>query len=280
MSESNEELEARLKRLEDEARALRAQIEKATPEDSQDEAPAESVPLESSDTQPTEAKAEEPEEEVVELTPEQVQKADSLLQRYKLEKTRQNHEMAARYLAEAKAEAPNYTYVVECEGDELVQSGKRKDAIVVYKRAFKLDSKNVSAEKKHADLVFSQNAAAVSLTMSNAEAVASAKTATILSVMIPGLGQVVTGNYVKGGILAAVWVMSLAWMLSMPNGLRSLPGALAGRESNLNPLLFVGLGLAFVVWLGSVIDMQSTSKAYERNRKHKAPPKPPVDLPH
>ncbi len=172
--------------------------------------------------------------------------------------------------------------MVECQADELLRAGKRNEAMETYKIAFTLDKRNVSAERKHANLVFSSKASAISLSMSVGESLASAKSATILCTFLPGLGQMVSGQMVKGGAFAGIWICLMAAIILIPNGMSGIVGTVSGKARDVNPAIFLVLGGAFVVWISSLVDMQSVSRSHEaRQKREKAlHPPPPVDLPY
>jgi tetratricopeptide (TPR) repeat protein len=210
-----------------------------------------------------------------------VAQAEKLLQRYRLEKQRGN-KLAINYLQEAASIAPTYSFVVELQGDELMESGKRKEAIEAYKRAMTLSPASASAEKKHANLVFMTHAAGVTMMASAEEAVTWSRTASLFNVFLPGLGQLVTRQTTKGVCIMVAWVLLLVWLVSVPNGLSKLPEIVRGGSSEFNGLVFVPLAGVALLWFGALMDMQMASKVMEvhRNREKVAPPKPPVDLPY
>lgn len=268
--ESPEAIAERLRRLEEEAAALRAALNKPAGLD------ASSSPLPAQEPEATAQPA--PKRE---LDPVTLEKVERLLARYRIESARGNREMGAQYLKEAQELAPEASAVLEVLGDDAAARRQHKDAIEFYRQAKDADPKNVSADRKHADLVFRTQAAAASAGISEFENVASAKSATVLSIFVPGLGHMVTGQMGKGLGYLLVWVGALVWFILTPNGIQGLVAMVSNRsEPKLNVLVFVPIFIALVTWLAAMIDMNSRSKTLTRGLGKSGGPKPPVDLPY
>lgn len=249
----------RLKQLEEETRRLREQLQ-AAPTATPAPQPAPAEPVAAS---PAPAPATEEEEKLPDPPSDtQKEEADKLIQRYRLEKQRGNKEFAGRYLAEAVALAPGYSLVVECQADEALDNRKTIEAKRLYKRAVALDPKNVSAETKFANLVFRADAAAASAVMNIQEVSASAKSASILSAIIPGAGQIVTGQYVKGGVILGIMIFLVIFC---PAGLRSIASLVSGKpDIQAGPLMAVIAAL--FVYIGNLVDMSAYSKSLAAQR--------------
>lgn len=263
-----EEAAERLRRLEEEAAALRASM-------------AEQVPI---DTEPVEQEPEEePEMESSEPppqpTPDELAKAERLLQRYRLEHTRGNRDMAAQLLAEAYGIAPGASLVLEVMGDDAASRRQVKEAIDFYLRAKAADPKNVSVDRKHADFVFQTQARMATAGMSQFEAVASSRSAAIFSVILPGLGHIVTGQVAAGIGFVVAWVGFIVWVLIMPDGIRGLMG-LFGGSTPFNPLVLLPIFGAVLTWLTSLTTINAHSKTLAKHMGASIGPKPPVDLPY
>lgn len=253
----------RLQQLEEETRRLREQLQ-AAPAATPAPQPAPAEPAAATPTPvPATTAATEDEEKLPDPPSDrQKEEADKLIQRYRLEKQRGNKEFAGRYLAEAVALAPGYSLVVECQADEALDSRKTIEAKRLYKRAVAIDPKNVSAETKFANLVFRADAAAASAALNINEVSANAKTASILSAIIPGAGQIVTGQYVKGGLIILLWV---ALIFFCPAGLRSIASLASGRpDVQAGPLMAVIAAL--FVYIGNLVDMSAYSKSLAAHR--------------
>ena len=163
MAETPEELAKRLKALEEEAARLRAAMETAQ-QQSSELAANETTSLDTSSAEePTQTPQSEPQQEDSELetreyTEQEIRESELLVRRAVVELNRGNIQFAERYLAEAQAITPNTSLILETKGDIVAAAGKRLEAIEFYKKAMKVDPKNLSAERKHANAVFATQA--------------------------------------------------------------------------------------------------------------------------
>lgn len=252
-----EETAERLRQLEEEAARLRESL-----------------------VQPEPIAEPEPESEVVEVTPERLAEAERLLQRYRLEYSRGNQGIAAKLLEEAITIAPGASMVLEVMGDDAVARKRPKEAMDFYLRAKTADPRNVSADKKHADLVFNTQARMSTAVASEFESLASAKTATIFSVILPGLGHAVTGQLATGIGFMVVYVGFLTWTLLTPDGMRGLIAMISNRrEPAFNPMVLLPMAGALVTWLISLTTIGAKSKTMASRINRPDAPRPPVDLP-
>lgn len=186
----------------------------------------------------------------------------------------------------------------ELRGDFLLAENKWDEARTAYEQAHELDSERVSAEKKFAE---------TTLRIAEAKAVAEGSTlgiesetfgdgafgggargkrnpglALIMSLVVPGFGQLFNGELVKGGICAGVFVLALAAIALSPDGQVLFakiaavfnPGSHAAERASdpLSPLLIVLLALAGIAWLYSVIDAAAGATKSEAKVKGGAPP--------
>lgn len=254
-----EETAERLRQLEEEAARLRESLVQPEPV-------AEPEP--------------ESEPEVVEITPERLAEAERLLQRYRLEYSRGNQGIAAKLLEEAMTIAPGASMVLEVMGDDAVARKRPKEAMDFYLRAKTADPRNVSADKKHADLVFNTQARMSTAMASEFESLASAKSATIFSVILPGLGHAVTGQLATGIGFMVVYVGFLTWTLLTPDGIRGLIAMISGtNRPPLNAMVLVPMVGAFVTWLMSLTTIGARTKTMAARIHRPDAPRPPVDLP-
>ncbi len=243
-----EAIAERLRKIEEEAAALRAAM--AAAQGSEPPSTEEVAP------------EEEPEPDAP-VTYDQVtlDKVDKLLQRYRLESARGNREIGTQYLKEAQALAPKASVVLEVLGDDAADRRQVKDAIEFYRRAKEADTKNASADKKHADLVFRTQAVSASIGMTEFENVASSRSATMLSIFVPGLGHMVTGQVAKGAGYTLVWVGAIIWFVLTPGGIQGIVAMVSNRsEPKLNMVVFIPMFLGLVTWLAAMIDMNTRSK--------------------
>jgi len=265
-----EEAAERLRKLEEEAARLREALT----------APAEAVaqePVPEPEAEPEPAA----EAEVPAPTPEQLEKAEKLLQRYHLEKTRGNQEIASLILKEATALAPNASIVLEVLGDDAASRRQQKDAIELYKRAKEADPKNASADRKHAEMVFAAQARMATLASTEFESVASARSASLFSVILPGLGHIVIGRVATGIGFMVVWLLCVIGLIAIPDGIKGLASVVSGRSSPpFNAMILLPLIGGFVTWLLALTTIGSEAKTMARRMKLTEGPKPPVDLPY
>lgn len=151
-------------------------------------------------------------EEIREPTPEELEQVENCLRLAHLAQIRNNRAEARKHLEEAAKVAPNAPSVLEALGDEYAAAGRTKDAVEIYARAIKTGPKNIALEKKHAHAVFQAEAAAVGLSLSmelnQAETAASGKAILFMSVIVPGLGQMVAGQIGKGTAVLSGWLAS------------------------------------------------------------------------
>lgn len=269
-----EEAAERLRKLEEEAARLREALTAPV-----EPAVAQEALSPEADTE-NEA-GDQPEEEPVAPTAEQLERAEKLLQRYHLEKTRGNPDMASQILKEAQALAPNASIVLEVLGDDAASRRQQKDAIEFYKRAKEADPKNASAERKHAEMVYAAQARMATLASSEFESVASARSASLFSVILPGLGHMVIGRVATGVGFMVVWILCVIGLIAIPDGIKGLASAVSGRSSPpFNAMILLPLIGGFVTWLLALTTIGSEAKTMARRMKLTEGPKPPVDLPY
>lgn len=260
-----EEAAERLQKLEEEAARLREALTKPA------SAPAEPEI------------APEVEEPVEDLPPtaEQIEKAERLLQRYHLEHTRGNRDMASQILKEAQAVAPTSSVVLEVLGDDAAARKQYKDALEFYRRAKAADPKNGSAERKHAELVFTTQARLASAGISEFETVASSRSAALFSVILPGLGHMVTGQVPAGIGFLVVWIGCVIGTIAIPDGVRGLVSVLTSRpEPPFNAIILLPIIGGFITWLIALTTINARSKTLATRIGTGPGPKPPVDLPY
>jgi hypothetical protein len=171
--------------------------------------------------------------------------------------------------------------VLEILGDDALERRQMNEALDFYARAMKALPKSISVEKKHADLVFVTKARSANLMMmSEFENVASARSATMLSVMVPGLGHLVTGEVFQGLAYLVVYVGAFVWALLIDGGIQGLVAMVSNRsEPALNGLVFVPLFIMAITWISSVIAMSTRSKMMGRRLDKIERPTPPDDKP-
>ncbi len=206
--------------------------------------------------------------------------AERLLRQARLAQTRGQRQSAADLYRQAAAAAPADPSLLAAAGEGLLELRRTQEAKQLLERAKGLAPDDPSVERAYAKAVlaaaegdwagFSQGAAGIDY--------ASAKSATILTLLLPGLGQLVVGQASKGAMLLAGWLVCLVVAVLIPNGLGGLARMMLGQLSApVNMLVLLPLGGMFVFWLSAVYDMNAQAKKAKPGRPER--PKPPVDLP-
>jgi len=175
--------------------------------------------------------------------------------------------------------------IVELLGDALHGQGKGAEARDCYQKAGELQPGRASAEIKYARLVLELAEAerviqANLMELENPGAHVRAKRhaagSSILSILFPGLGQLVNGEYIKGGILLGVFVVSLTIIALQTDQLARLFRTVLGRAALAEgagqgipwvPLLF-GI-IAVFCYVYSIIDAitEATKSSASGSRK-------------
>lgn len=163
---------------------------------------------------------------------------------------------------------PDDAMAQEMLADLLVGKGKLDEAIELYRKALEKQPQKAGLEDKIAHLVLEQaqeeqekiTAQLLMSSPSNAkERKRSATVAILLSLLLPGGGQLFVGQYVKGGILLAGGLGGIALgMTDLMKLLLVFAGARPHRgEIPPNQFLaFLGL-LGMVLWFYSLLDASS-----------------------
>jgi tetratricopeptide (TPR) repeat protein len=235
--------------------------------------------------------APETEDDWVPPTPAQVDQAEQLIRRARLEQSRGHSQAARQLLDEAQAAAPGSPVVLEAIADAMIERRKYSTAREVLAQAVRRDPKNSALERKYADAIlmsqgalFSDPATALahqdSLLPTNAETLANAKIAPLLSTMLPGMGQFVLGQTRAGAVYLGGWFAMIVWIAIQLQDFKGLLGMFGlntgvSRPDNLAVLIPVFLAGGF--HLTSMFQCATLAKRIEP--KTKSRPKPLVDLP-
>lgn len=267
-------LAERLRALEAETLALKEALKaKVEPAEAPQEAVVEAV-------QPDAAPQSDVEDVPVDYDAATLDKIDKLLSRYRLEHSRGNKDVASQYLNEAIALGPRCSLVYEVQGDDALSRRNNKEAMEMYAKAKISLPRNLSAEKKHADLVFNTSAKLATASVGNFETMASAKSATLLSVIVPGLGHLIIGEIPKGIAYMIFWLGSIIWTVLTPNGIPGLLSLLSPKPGiTFNGVILVPIAIGIISWLAALLDINGRAKLVSRGIGKGSGPKPPVDLP-
>lgn len=212
-------------------------------------------------------------------TPEQVEAAEKLIQQARVETMRNNKVRAQELLEEAAKVAPGSSSVQEMLGDDYASRKLSAKAMAAYRRAVKLDPKNVNAERKLATMAISSDSAAAFQRSlgGNSESMASHRAAVILSIVVPGLGHLVMGKTVKGVAFLATWIVSLAWMMLQGQDMAKLFALPFGGRQHPSYLVVVPLAAAIFAFIGALFDLKKPEEQVLRIPAER--PRPPMDLP-
>lgn len=220
----------------------------------------------------------EPAPAVPEVTPQQIDEADKLIQRAAIMRRKGEADLAARLVEEAVKLAPGLTSVQMALAEDLMGRKQYRRAASVLKAAKEQDPTNAALEKLHADAVFRTiDPFGGSAEFGIAE-LANAKTAFIYSVILPGLGQMITKRIVFGLCLLGGWIIGWIWAFLIPDGFKGLL-ALFGGASKRYPFhssIMFPLCLAACCHILSIIDASSRARAAEK--RHVLKVDPPVDM--
>ncbi len=215
-------------------------------------------------------------------TPEQIEEAEGLIRQAQISKMRGQNLEADRLLKQAAEIAPGSVAVLEAVGDDLMARKQSRKARDVYAQALKIDPTNASVERKFAECILATSTAFDPMNPGSAvsnDSLANAKTAGCLSLMIPGLGQIVTGKVQRGVIMLSIVVVGWLCALLIPDGIKGLMKmvGLTKEQAEFNALVMLPLGAAACAHLWSVMDMVTQAKLTPK--KHVDRPRPPVDMP-
>ncbi|HMS55933.1 MAG TPA: hypothetical protein PKA27_11085 [Fimbriimonadaceae bacterium] len=257
---NREQLAERLKALEEEAARLKASLEP----------PPEPEPTE----EPEETDV--PDSEVV----NDLAGAERALSAAHLAKMRGNKPEAEKMLTEAMRLAPKSAPVLAAVGEDFAERGQIKKALEAYRQAKEVDPTNAKIEGRYAELVLKDSESMLFMSGSSAvESLASAKSAVLLSVLVPGVGQIVTGETGKGIILLVGWLASWITAFLIPNGLKSLVQVAGGGASSLNMAVLIPVFAGVCFHLVAIFDASTKAKTRERMMRKTDRPVPPANLP-
>lgn len=208
-----------------------------------------------------------------------VDEAERLVRQARLAQLRGQRQVAVDLYRKAAQTAPASASVLAAAGEGLLENRLVQEAKQLLERAKGLAPNDPSVERLFARAVLAVHEGAWGFPESPGLDYASAKTATLLSMLVPGLGQLVAGRTSKGLTMLIGWVVCLAWALVVPRGLSGLVAILFGKlESEINLTVLLPLAGVFLFWLVSIYDMNAEARRIKPGRHDR--PKPPVDLPY
>ena len=225
-------------------------------------------------------------------TPEAQLMADDFVRRARVAKMRGQLQEATDLIQQASRVAPGSVTVLEILGDEMVERKLYGDARRAYLTAHRLDPRNVAVERKYATMVLRasgggmtiESALAIGLDspfMNADDTMANAKVAIILSLIVPGVGQLVLGQTQKGLTLLGSYVVGLILLILLhtdfENTMKALRGVAHTGSAGFSLIPLVGM---LVITIISVQGCAAKAKKDPLTGiKHVDRPVPPVNLP-
>jgi len=217
-------------------------------------------------------------------TTAELEEAEALLRQSRLARSRGHTQQANELLSQAAATAPGSVAVQEALGDQYFESHQYRRAAECYVLALAIEANNPRLERKHGDAVFFATGAAGGFESRAAmESTANPKAIVVLSVMLPGVGQLVAGRVALGVAMLIGFVGGWIVALATPGAMRSLLASLGLRSQEADlaggsgTAAIVGLLIASACWLWSVFE--ALGRASEVRMLRKERPKPPVEKP-
>jgi tetratricopeptide (TPR) repeat protein len=203
-----------------------------------------------------------------ESPPDVQARVEQLLRQAHILRMRQQWGEAETLCRQALELAPDDAMGQEMLADLLAEKGSLAEALELYRKAYEVQPQKTVLEAKIARLVLQkdqeeQDRLAAELLISSprkqSERKRNVAIVLLLSLLCPGAGQIANGQYVKGGILAAVGLLShffggpelLNFMLYLSAGSMNPRGA--GVDAPNGMLAFLGL-LGGIIWIYSLLD--------------------------
>jgi len=214
--------------------------------------------------------------------------ADNLIRQARVCKMRGQVQEATDLVRQAADLAPGSAVVLEMLGDEYMERKRFGEARAAYKTAHRLDPTNVALETKFANVVLRTEAGMSfemamtkgdSLFLDAGEATASAVAATVLSVIVPGTGQLVLGENKKGFSLLGGWVLGMIFIVVFSQDLQGLLKSVTGRHGQFSGLIFIPIVALLAIYIMAIGGCASRIKKKWTPARLTEKPVPPVDLP-
>lgn len=202
-----------------------------------------------------------------ESTPQESQQADRLLRDANIARKRENYREAEAKCKEALKLIPKEASALEFLGDLYQDLAKVDEAMAAYKRATLADPRRATAERKYADLLMRQEH--WEIVGADIEAAPQKRwMAPTLSLLLPGAGQAVNGQWVKGLIVLALAVLCIFGYTSQNTSDTSSTGtssAASTRQSKTSKRVPMNTGAMFslvafgIVYIYSVADAKAVA---------------------
>ncbi len=211
---------------------------------------------------------------------QQIDQAEKELQGYMVLKRRGSDAAATKALDEAQRLAPGYAQVILMVAKDLVERGQRRKANDLLKRGLATHPKNPDIERLYAETVLALSPHNALEDLTSVEVMARGKVAAILTVLVPGLGQIVTGRVKLGLGFLVVWGVCWIWAFLIPNGLTGLASVMGlnrGSALDFNATVLLPLFFAMGAHFSAIADSTVYAKRFKPRTIER--PVPPVDKP-
>jgi tetratricopeptide (TPR) repeat protein len=194
-----------------------------------------------------------------EASAQEVRQAEQLLRDAAMLRRREKYNEAETKCREALTLVPKDAAALELLGDLFQGVARIDEALAAYKRAVEADPKRSSAERKYGELLVQQQRWGGP----DPEAVpVNPKAATLLSALLPGLGQFHNGEIGKGVFFLIADAVCFYLLAFSPYGFAG-----EHHRSGLNTSLFACLILTAVIYFAAVIDANVVARQGGRKRR-------------
>ena len=212
-------------------------------------------------------------------TPAEADQAERLVREGVILRRRGESAAATQKFEAAFAIAPGSPEVTVVLAEELMARRQWAKARTRLEWGLAVNPNHKQLGQLHADCVFAILSSDMEFTrpLSEVESVASGKTALVLSILVPGLGQIVNGRTKVGGIMLGGYLICWIMLLLLPGGASGILSLMMGGRgaSSFNGLALLPLFGSVGMLLWSVVDAQRQSPMNKRPTIER--PRPPVD---
>jgi hypothetical protein len=209
-------------------------------------------------------------------------KLEELERQYAIAKRRGDVAAAASALAQMREMAPDATVVLLADADELILSRKPKEALEMLATAVASRPDDKPLASRYAELVYEQKIGGVDVfddaPASAFEEATTARASAAVSMLVPGLGQILSGDVPKGYMMTGGFITGAISLFLIPDGIQGflkIVGFSRNPGVQFNALVLVPMFMIVVCYLWSMADAGSAAKRYKRTKIDR--PAPPVD---
>ncbi len=205
----------------------------------------------------------EPRPALTKPSPEDEERADSLLRQYMVLSRRGDVSAAHRILQEAIQIAPGSASVLFAHAEDLVSNKQNKAAAALLKEGLKLYPKDAKLETLYGELVLRIAGVADLTAPSEFQSMAQGgKAPVFLAAIMPGAGHAAVGELRAGLGFFLVFIACLLWIVLTPEGLSGIAGQL-GLNKNappVGPMIWIPVVVGFINWVTNVADVSTRIK--------------------